>query len=105
MHVCVLEYGLECAALTVPHKKRMQSFVMRCLRIILGIFLQKEKRNTAIRKLAKQQRISSVFMRKRFCFLCHLECMKDERVLKKLLVCALNMTNKLLEASVSDGAM
>ena len=58
-------YGLECAALTVPQQNGMQSFVMRCLRIILGVSLQEEKRNTAIRKLAKQQRVSSVLMRKR----------------------------------------
>ena len=80
-------YGLERAALTEPQQNRMQSFVMRCLRIILGVSLR-EKRNTAIRKLAKQQRVSSVLMRKRLHFLGHLERMKDERVLKKLLVCA-----------------
>ena len=45
-----------------------------------------EKRNTANHKLTKQQRISSVL--KRLCFLGHLECMKDKRVPKKLLVCA-----------------
>ena len=84
----VLMYDLECAVLTVPHKKWMQSFVMRCLRIILGISVQEEIRNTAIRKLAKQQRISSVLMRTKLCFLGHLERMKDERVPKKLLVCA-----------------
>ena len=100
-------YGLECAALTVPQQNRMHSFVMRCLRIILGVSLR-EKRNTAIRKLAKQQRVSSVLMRKRLHFLGHLERMKDERVLKKLLVCAEETAgvcsrtrqNELPEASV-----
>ena len=86
--VPVLMYGLECAALTAPQQNRMQSFVMRCVRIIPGISLHEEKRNTAIHKLAKQQRVSSVLMRKRLCFLGHLERMKDKRVLKKLLVCA-----------------
>ena len=66
---------------------------------------QEEKRNTAIRKLAKQQRISSVLTKKRLCVLGHMEHMKDEHVSKKLLVCALNTANELLEASVSDGAM
>ena len=83
-----LMYGLECAALTVPQQNRMQSFVMWCLRIIHGVSLREEKRNTAIRKLAKQQRVSSVLMRKRLWFLGHLERMKDECVPKKLLVCA-----------------
>ena len=61
---------------------------MRCLRIILGISLREEKRSTEIRRMAKQQRMSSVLMRKRLCFLGHIERMKDERVPKKLLVCA-----------------
>ena len=90
---------------------------MRCLRIILGTSLREERRNTAIRKLAKQQRISSVLMKKRqqrissvlmkkrLCFLGHMEHMKDEHVPKKHLYVPLNMANKLLEASVSDGAM
>ena len=42
----------------------------------------------AICKLVKQQRLSSALMRKRLCFLGHLERMKDEHVPKKLLVCA-----------------
>lgn len=54
----VLVYGLECATLTVPQTNQMQSFVMTCLRIILGVMLQEEMRNTTIHKLVKQQRIS-----------------------------------------------
>ena len=86
--VPVLTYGLESVALSMPHQNRLQSFVMRCLRIILGISLREEKRSTEIRKVAKQQRMSSVLMRKRLCFVGHVERMKDERVPKKLLVCA-----------------
>ena len=86
--VPVLMYGLESTALSSPQKNRMQSFMMRCLRIILGISLWEEKRNTEICKVAKQQRMSSGLMRRRLCFVGHIERMKDERVPKKLLVCA-----------------
>ena len=61
---------------------------MRCLRIILGISLPEEKRSMEIHKVAKQQRMSSVLMRKRLCSVGHIEHMKDECVLKKFLVCA-----------------
>ena len=98
-------YGLECAALTVPQQNRMQSFVMRRLKIILGVSLREEKRNTAIRKLAKQQRVSSVLMRKRLCFLGHLERMKDNVYQRNCWCVPQNMANELPEANVSDGVM
>ena len=54
---------------------------MRCLRIIFGMSLREEKRSTEIHKVAKQQRMSSVLMRKRLCFLGHIKHMKDKHVL------------------------
>ena len=74
---------------------------MRCHRIILGISLREEKRSTEIRKVAKQQRMSSVLMRKRLCFVGHVERMKDER---NSLFVPLNMARDLPEANVSGGA-
>ncbi len=47
--VPVLTYGLESAALSMSHQNQLQSFTMRCLRIILGISLHEENRNTEIR--------------------------------------------------------
>ena len=52
-----LLYGLECAVLLGPHVRRLESFVIQCLRIMLGISIREKKRHTTIRKVAKQQRI------------------------------------------------
>ena len=47
-----LLYGTECVVLLEPQIHRLQSFIMRCLCIILGISVWDMKRNTVIRKLA-----------------------------------------------------
>ena len=49
-----LLYGLECCVLLEPHLNRLQSFIMRCLRIILHVSMWDKCRNTTLRKLAKQ---------------------------------------------------
>ena len=67
---------------------RSQSSVRRCLRIILGISLLERKRNTSIRKMGRQQRISSILTERRLRFLGHLSRMSESRLPKKLLVCA-----------------
>ena len=83
-----LLYGLESMVLHEPQIHRLQSFVMRCLRIILGVSVRDMKRNTTIRKMAKQQRLSSVLMQRRLRLLGHLSRMDDNRLPKQLLVCA-----------------
>ena len=83
-----LLYGLESTVLLQSQIHRLQGFVMRCLRIILGISLRENKRNTTIRKLARQQRLSSVLSQRRLRLLGHLSRMDDNRVPKQLLVCA-----------------
>jgi hypothetical protein len=83
-----LLYGLECTVLLEPHVRRLESFVIRCLRIILGISIREKKRHTTIRKVAKQQRISSILLQRRLRFLGHLSRMPEERLPRQLLVCA-----------------
>ena len=81
-------YGTECTVLLQPHIDRLQSFIMRCLRIILGISVWDMKRNTTIRKLAHQQRLSSLLLARRLRFLGHISRMPGSRLPKQLLVCA-----------------
>ena len=84
-----LLYGLECTVLLEPEIHRIQSFVMRCLRIILSISIWDNKRNTSIRKAAKQQRVSSILSQRRLRFAGHLVRMSGNRLPRKLLVCSL----------------
>ena len=83
-----LLYGLESSVLLEPFVRRLESFVVRCLRIILGISVRQKKRHTTIRKMAKQQRISSILTQRRLRFLGHLSRMSEERLPKQLLVSA-----------------
>ena len=80
---------LECTVLLEPEIHRIQSFVMRCLRIILSISIRDNKRNTSIRKAAKQQRVSSLLSQRRLRFAGHLVRMSGNRLPRKLLVCSL----------------
>ena len=84
-----LLYGLECAVLLEPEVHRLQGFVMRCLRTILSISIRDNKCNTSIRKVAKQQPVSSLLSRRRLRFAGHLVRMDDSRLPCKLLACAL----------------
>ena len=81
--------GLECTVLLEPEIHRIQSFVMRCLRIILSISIRDNKRNTSIRKAAKQQRVSSLLSQRRLRFAGHLVRISGNRLPCKLLVCSL----------------
>ena len=63
---------------------------------------EEEHSNLQVGQAAKGMR---ELMRKRLCFLGHLERMKDERVPKKLLCVPKNMANELPEASISDAVM
>ena len=84
-----LLYGLECTVLLEPEIHRIQSFVMLCLRIILSISIRDNKRNTSIRKAAKQQRVSSILSQRRLRFAGHLVRMSGNHLPRKLLVCSL----------------
>ena len=83
-----LLYGLETAVLLEPQINRLQSFVMRCLRSMLGVSLWDGQRDTSIRKAAHIQRVSSMLTQRRFCLLGHIMRMPENRLPRQLLVCA-----------------
>ena len=83
-----LLYSLECTVLLESHVRRLDSFLIRCLRIILGISVREQKCHTTIRKTAKQQRTSSILLQRRLRFLGHLSWMSNDRLPKQLLVSA-----------------
>ena len=81
-----LLYGLKSLVLHQPQLHHLQDFVMRSLRIILGVSIREKKRHTTIRRMAKQQKLSSVLSQRRLRFLGHISQMKDSRLPKQLLV-------------------
>ena len=83
-----LLYGLETAVLLEPQVHRLQSFVMRCLRSILGVSLWDGQRDTSIRKTARLHRISTMLTQRRLRLLGHIMQMSEDRQPRKLLVCA-----------------
>ena len=83
----VLMYRLESAALLSHHARCLQAFNNRCLRIILGISLWKERRNTPIRAQVRRECIDTTLMQHRLRFLGHLARMDDHRVPTQLLLC------------------
>ena len=82
-----LLYGLESTVLLEPHARHLESFVIRCLWIILGVSVR-EKRHTTMGKMAKQLRISSILSQHCVRFLRHLSRMPEDRLPWQLLVCA-----------------
>ena len=86
--VPTLLYGLESVVLLEPHTHRLQSFVMHCLCIILRVSILDKKRNTSIRKMAQQQRVSSMLSQRRLRLLGHIVRMDDHQLPKQLLVYA-----------------
>ena len=83
-----LLHGLESSVLLEPFVRRLEFFVVRCLRIILGLSVRQKKRHTTIHKIVKQQRISFLLTQRRLHFLGHLSRMSEERLPKQLLVLA-----------------
>ena len=81
-----LLYGLESVVLLEPHIHCLQSFIMRCLRIILRVFIWDKKRNTSIHKRAQQQQVSSKVSQRQLRLLGHIVRMDDHQLPKQLLV-------------------
>ena len=84
--ILILLYGLESSVLLKSHIRRLQSFVIHCLRIIVGISIRQKKCHTTTRKMAKQQRISSILAQCCLRFLGHLSQMPDSCLPKQLFV-------------------
>ena len=83
-----LPYGLESTVLLEPHVCHLESFVIRCLRIILGVSVREKKHYTIMRKMAKQQRKPSTFSQRHLRFLGHLSRIPKDQLPRQLLVCA-----------------
>ena len=81
-----LMYGSEAWAPLAHQVKRLQSFVMRCLRIILGLSVRQQKRNTVIRAEANMETVESMLRRRRLRWLGHVARMGTERIPRQLLV-------------------
>ena len=111
--VCVLNsviiptllYRLESTVFLEPHVRRLESFVIHCLQIILGMAVRQKNRHPTIRKMAKQQRISSILTQRCLRFLGHLSRMSNNRLAKQLLVSPLLVASDLLEDRSVDGMM
>ena len=91
LHVCVCTCVCVCVYVCVyvcMCVQRLQSFVMRCLRAILGVSLWDRKRDTSIRKTAHLQRVSTMLIQRRLRLLGHITRMDKGRLPRKLLVCA-----------------
>ena len=82
--LATLLYGSETWVPSAPHLKRLQSFVIWCLRVILGVSRWDQKRNTVLREKAGIER---VVMRRRLRWLGHLAQMDNSRLPRCLLVC------------------
>ena len=60
--------------------KRLQNFMMRCLRIILVLSVRQQKRNTVIRAEANMETVKSMLRRRRLRWLGHVARMDTERI-------------------------
>ena len=85
--VPTLLYGSETWTPLSQHLKRLQSFVMRCLRIILGISVREKQRNTTVRSMARIETVETMIRKRRLRWLGHVARMKPDRIPRQLLVC------------------
>ena len=84
-----LLYGSETWAPVAKQLKRLQSFVMRCLRVILGVSVREKQRNTEIRARANIETVEAMIRKRRLRWLGHVARMDPGRIPRKLLVCRL----------------
>ena len=83
----ILLYGSESWTPLSQHIKRLQGFVMRCLRIILGISVRQKQRNTDIRAKASIETVDTMIRKRRLRWLGHVARMEPHRIPRRLLVC------------------
>ena len=94
--VCILNsvilptllYGLENTILLEPHIRRLEYFVIRCFRFILGVSVREKKHHTTMYKMAKQPRISSILSQHSLHFLGYLSRMPEDRLPRQRIVWA-----------------
>ena len=93
-------YGLESNVLLEPHVCHLESFVISCLWIILGVSVREKKCHTTMRTMAKQQRISSILSQRHLRFLGHLSMMPKDQLPRQFL-----MVGSVLLEDRSDSEM
>ena len=84
--LATLLYRSETWLLLAPHLKRLQVFVMGCLRVILGVSQWDKKRNSELWCLGGPERVKVMVMRRRLRRLGHMERMDIFHLSKCLLV-------------------
>ena len=85
-----LLYGSKTWAPTITHIKHLQCFIMRCVRVILGVTKWDKKRNTSLRVTAGFERVEVMPVRRRLRWLGHVARMDETRIPKSLLTCKLD---------------
>ena len=80
--------GKDSTVLLKAHICRLESLLIRCLRVSFGISVRKKNHHTTICRMAKHKRISSILTQSHLCFLGHLVLMPDNHLPKQLLVSA-----------------
>ena len=83
----VLLYGSESWTPLAPHLCRLQGFVMRCLRVILGISRRENLRDTEVRRRAGLPTVDTLIRQRRLRWLGHIMRMEPERLPRQLLAC------------------
>ena len=81
-----LLYGSETWVPLVTHVKHLQVFIMRCVRVILGVTRWDQKRNTELRAAAGLERVEVMLMRRRLRWLGHVARMEETCIPKCLVV-------------------
>ena len=84
--VSSLLYGCEAWAITASQVQRIQTFVMGCLRVILGISKLDKRRNVEIREKAHVDRVEVLMLKRRLKWLGHVVRMNESRIPRCLLV-------------------
>ena len=82
--LATLLYGSETWVPLTPHLKRLQAFLMGCLRVILGVSRWDKLRNTELRSLGGLEKVDVMVMRSRLQWLGHVERMDTSRIPKCL---------------------
>ena len=82
-----LLYGSETWTPTATHIRRLQGFMMKCIRVILAVSVRDERRNTELRAVAGMERLEVVLMRRRLRWLSLVVRMGSTRIPKCMLVC------------------
>ena len=82
-----LLYGSETWAPIATHIKCLQGFIMKCVRVILGVTKWDKKRNAELRAMAGLERVEVMLMRRRLRWLGHVARMEETHIPKCLLTC------------------